>query len=401
MSQSTIEISLMNTKTYTLFASIILLGFLSCKKEKITPPEEENPPVGKIEYLVKAPAEKLPWPQHNPDFDQQEFQLMQDRLFILNNFGQYQSGDAPHETYLHAALDIILANGTPIYAIDSGYVRSNIGGNEFYRSLIIEDKNTPGQAWGYTHINEFKVTPGDFVQQGQLLGVVNFQGLEHIHLSRFHRLGTGSWTSYDSFEEVMPDDFFFFEDKSPPVIETPFLFFEDYSNTLFDNEGITRVNGKVDIVVGMRDVGSQANGTPPGGSGNYGNRLTIRKITYRIKKEDIVLREKASFDFGRLRIPPTTDKADQALLVFKFHGLFYPDGVPNGWNRFISHYIITNVDEQHQEQLPESDQLYWDTKEVDENGQLIFPNGMYTIEVSATDSKGNETVVSDQVEVMN
>lgn len=384
-----------------LWGILFVLGFLACKKEKEPNPDDILEVKEKITYEVSAPTGKLPWPQHAPTFSDREYELMQDKLFILNNFGQYQAGEAPHDTYIHAALDIMLANGTPIYAVDSGFVRANIGGNQFYRSLIVEDKNTAGEAWGYTHIYDFEVEVGDFVQQGQLLGKVNFHGLQHIHLSRFHRIDNGSWQRFDSFEEVQPDDFFFFEDTAPPVIETPFLFFEQFSNNQFKGDGLTKVNGKVDIVVGMRDVGAYANGTVPGNGGNYGNRLTVRKIRYKIKKGDEVIREKESFDFGALRVTPVANEADQAFMIFKYHGIFFPDGVPNGWDRFVSHYIITNVDEQHQVYLPENDEQYWDTAELDENGQAIFPNGTYTIEVTAIDAKGNERTSSDQVVVEN
>lgn len=390
-------------RRYPFYLGLFLLfGILSCKKEKIQSPDNPTPEAGKIAYQVTPPFGKLPWPHHAPSFSQLEYQRLQEQLFILNNFGQYQSGATPGDSYLHAALDIILANGTPVYAVDSGIVRANIGGNQFYRTLIIEDKNQPGEAWGYTHIYDFEVEVGASVQQGQLLGKVNFQGIEHIHLSRFHLKDGESWQNFDSFEEVQLDDFFTFEDESPPVIETPFLYFEQFSNTQFQGEPKAKVNGKVDIVVGMRDVGAYANGTVPGGGGNYGNRLTVRKITYKILRDGVVIREKPSFDFGQLRLSRNGgNKADQALLVFKFHGIIFPEGVPNGWDRFVSHYIVTNVDEQYQTHLPESDQQYWDTEEKDENGTAIFPNGTYTIELTATDAKGNAATVSDQVVVDN
>ena len=78
-------------------------------------------------YLVAPPEGKLPWPQHDPAFTRQQYEQMMSGLFIINNFGLYQGGDTRDSVYFHDGLDIVLPNGTVLYAISSGFVRASIG----------------------------------------------------------------------------------------------------------------------------------------------------------------------------------------------------------------------------------------------------------------------------------
>ncbi len=67
---------------------------------------------------------------------------MMANLFIINNFGQYQGADTKESVYFHDGLDDVLPNGTKIYAVDSGYVKSIDNRIEYYKTIIIG--NTPG-----------------------------------------------------------------------------------------------------------------------------------------------------------------------------------------------------------------------------------------------------------------
>ena len=95
-----------------------------------------------------------------------------------------------------------------------------------------------------------------------------------------------------------------------------------------------------------------------------------------------------------------SERWEQTLTVFK--PLFILDGEGGSFNMFHSHYIITNADENHQGEIKTQDgDLAWNTAKVDALDQAIYPNGLYTIEVTAHDSNGNETIKTDEVFVQN
>ncbi|MEA1909495.1 MAG: M23 family metallopeptidase [Patescibacteria group bacterium] len=82
----------------------------------------------------------------------------------------------------HVALDLNRLNGWGIYASASGVVRTqNTRGG--YGNLIIINH---GDGWStyYAHLSEFRVKPGDYVQQGQLIGIMGSTGRStgpHLH----------------------------------------------------------------------------------------------------------------------------------------------------------------------------------------------------------------------------
>jgi len=152
------------TKVNNSSLIIILLFclFTACTKEEPTPnsPDpvfEQNFP---IEYKATLPAGKLPYPHHNPEYSQEAYDSLVQELFIINNFGLYQCGDAEEDCYFHDGLDFVLPNGTPIFALEAGTVRANIGGNSFFRTLVVEDLDEPSFGWTYTHIYNFSVQAG-------------------------------------------------------------------------------------------------------------------------------------------------------------------------------------------------------------------------------------------------
>ncbi len=82
----------------------------------------------------------------------------------------------------HRAIDLPRTNGWGIYASAPGIVqtRSARGG---YGNLIILNH---GDGWStyYAHLNEYKVQPGQYVEQGQLIGIMGNTGRStgpHLH----------------------------------------------------------------------------------------------------------------------------------------------------------------------------------------------------------------------------
>lgn len=364
----------------------------SCKKIE-NPPVPEPTPQGEITYTASLPEGKLPWPHHRPEIPQSAYENLKSSVFVLNNFGQYQCGDLRSECYFHDALDVMLRNGTPIFAIQAGRVVAELGQEPFYKTLIIADENDPNFGWAYTHI-QIQVDVGQTIQKGQKLGVVSFQGLEHTHLARVRK--DNSWQSFSGFTTLYPNDYFEFNDTYTPIIESPFYYFENDSDWQMDST----LHGKVDIVVGMRDPGEYTANTV-GNLSNYGNRNAVRKVSYKVKNSTTTLIDKVAFDFSKLQFRFSFDNDKYAGIVYKFHGLFYQE-VPNFWNAFLSHYIITNSPGNPQGELDLSYQdLSWDTEELNELGEKIFPNGKYYIEVTAEDALGNTSTNIDSVLVHN
>jgi hypothetical protein len=390
-----IKVSNLSISTLLVFFCVSL--FIQCKKEEpiiqtIDTSFHQDFP---IVYNATLPEGKSPYPHHDPTISQDEYQSLVNDLFIINNYGLYQCGESPDQCYFHDGLDFVLTNGTPIFAIKAGTVRANIGGSAYYRTLVVEDADTPGMAWSYTHVYFFDVSPGEEVEKGQFLGRVNFQGLDHIHLSRTRLKEGGTWRNFEDLINVYPDDYFTFIDEQAPIIKTPFNYFPNLSDAPFTNDTIF---GEVDIVVSMRDIGRYAGGWI--GNGYWGDRLAVRDISYRILKDGVEIFNRKSFDFRKMEFRYNPYRWRETMTVFKHHTVLDPDAGNN--NAFHSHYIITNAKENLQGEInPQDENLAWNTLELDAQGQAKYPNGLYQIEVTAHDSNGNKTVQVDEVYIDN
>lgn len=340
------------------------------------------------DYLTPPPVGKLPWPQHDPAFSKVQYQEMMNNLWVNNNFGQYQGGTDPTDIYLHDGLDSILPNGTKIFAIQSGYVKAIIDCGEYYCTLIIEDENNPGYAWSYTHIYYFQVEVGQFVKQGSPLGQIHFHELEHIHLSRLQRISSEkSWSDFSNHQTLSPDSFFSYQDTQPPIIETPFRYFQNESNTLLNNS----LSGDVDIVVGIRDQGEYAHSKDNG----YGDRLAISRIEYRITGNGLSGTWQNSFDFSKLGVVSFLDgmqrNLEQTSTIYKYYydiPPHNPTSTPD-YNKIFSYYIITNTDNTGSLVKNSS----WHTAGL--------TNGEYTITIRVYDYNRNMREISEVVTLNN
>lgn len=407
------------TPTPPLLGALLALTLVACGDVlDVVPPEEPGPtepgptePAGPPVYQVAPPEGKLPWPHHDPDWDAARYEAMIDEIWVVNNFGLYQGGGDPNTVYLHDALDIGLPNGTPIFAVAAGTVRSNIGGNEFYRTLLIEDADRPGWGWGYTHIYHFTVEPGDPVLPGTPLGRVNFAGLEHIHLSRVRLRPGGTWYNYADLITVQPDTFFVYHDTEPPVFEGAFRYVRNQTDSAFvapSPDGPVTVSGDVDIVVGLRDPGEWARSPEPwAGPIPYGDRNAPNRVEYDIAGDDGIILSAVAFDMSRLELPRGTSpaaRAAQTLTLFQYYEAVEPAPPPVGnYNRKFNYYVITNSDGLDRDRvLDPADRAHaWDTAAVGDDGEPVFPDGEYVVTVRAYDFKGNMASRSEVVRVAN
>lgn len=360
-----------------------------------------------ITYRTPPPAGKLPWPQHAPDWDAARYRAMLDSLFIVNNFGIYQGSVGGAQAYLHSGLDVVLPNGTPIYAVQGGTVVAEIGGGEFYRTLIIEDDGRPGHGWSYTHVNDFRVRPGQRVEQGTLLATVHFQGLEHVHLSRVRLADGGDWTRFQDQYAVYPDSFFVAPDTEAPVFEGRLRFARNGTEEFvpIPAAGPTVVSGEVDIVAGIRDGGEYAHskGAFMGGV-QYGDRNAPARVEYTIRGNGVEVGA-TGVDFSRIAISGTPAQGrPQALVVFHVYENVRPPGPPVGNNnRRFNFYVLTH----HAGSAPAGpldpalNAGAWKTSEVNAAGQPRFPNGDYVVTVRAYDHAGNVSEHGETVRVQN
>jgi hypothetical protein len=309
--------------------------------------------------------------------------------------------------YFHSGLDIMLPNGTPMYAIESGYVKYIHYDLTGYAFIIIGDTpgTEPGNAWSYGHVNNFHHQEGDYVQRGEQIAEIFFKGLEHIHLGKIYS-ETGLWDSNSGYYHINPYPYFIYQDTEPPTIQAPLFYFKNNSDTFFAPDAPTVVYGAVDIVAGIRDGGEYAHYK----SGLYGDRLCVAQLEYEIYSDRTGASYRKSFDFRKLIIKNLSSyNSSQVSTIFKAPWLLEDiavtqDGSLTG-DKFYSFYILTNCPIEGFEDAwrvnPDYSQLSWDTLALDGNGNRLFPNGLYRITVKAIDFAGNSSTVSDEVMVLN
>ncbi|MHC4153938.1 MAG: DNRLRE domain-containing protein [Planctomycetota bacterium] len=363
---------------------------------------EAVPEIPDLTFPYEEPSvEALPWPHQAPDLTPQEIESLNQQIHVVNDFPLYQADEEGWWRYFHGGLDIILDNGTPIYAMKDGWVKV-----VSIDTVVIADTpgDEPSYGWEYTHLGNFQVQVGDFVTNGTLIGQVNFGGWAHIHLNKVFSEGDywGQWRYM-----CMPNGHFSYIDEEPPVIGTPFYFFENNSDTEIGPDGTGNVvlSGQVDIVVPMREQGLYARSNDGGWPGD---RLAVTKIEYEICPADSgagsghVLQ---SFDFNDIKIKSgffdTEYSTELTKVVYKHWTLFEPNRT--SWDKVFSYYIITNCSgQQSPQEINISDRNYcWDTTALDANGQPVFPNGIYDIITTAYDFSGHSSAQTMTVEVDN
>jgi hypothetical protein len=390
----------------------------ACSDPAIGPPQERPDPTdpgpgSPPSYRVEPPDGRLPWPQHDPAWDEARYDSMLAELWVINNFGQYQGAPERSTIYLHSALDLVLPNGTLIRAVAPGRVVAEFGGSEYFRTMIIEDEDRPGYGWGYTHIYYFNVRPGDDVHRGTVLGRVHFHGLPHVHLSRFKLRPGADWGWGGSgLLAIHPDTFFVYADSEPPVFEgRGFRYVRNGTDSAFvaaEPGGVVTVSGDVDIVVGLRDAGEWTRAYLEGwGPEGFGNRHSVTRIEYEIAGPDGVHVSAVAFDLMATLIPAaTSSQVDLTLTLYQhYESVDPPAPSPGHYNARFGFYIITNSDGREPEPgtvLDPSDRAHaWRTGATDEAGQPLFPDGEYVVTVTAYDSRGNASSRSEAVRVEN
>ena len=349
---------------------------------------------------IENQVEQLPWPHQHPMLNSEQIEKLNREVWVINDFPLYQSDKQGEWRYFHGAFDIVLDNGTKIYAIKDGWVKA-INRS----SIFIGDGKgkKPSYGWEYTHLGNHQIKTGDFVNKGTFIGEVSFHGLPHIHLAKVFSEGDywGSWCYV-----CMPNKHFTYIDKEPPIIKTPFFFFKNESNTMIQSNlsGEIILDGDVDIVVGIRDAGFYARSKQNG----FGDRLAVAKVDYEISsvsKEKKTQHQFGSFDFRKINIMKSSKdrkyNTELTKIVYKHWRLFEAKR-PHG-DKFFSYYIITNcLGRTLQTKLTsENRDSCWKTAKLDNKGKRVFPDGEYDIKVTAYDFVGNKSTEIMRVTVIN
>jgi len=356
--------------------------------------------VGSLPDDCAAPT-KLRWPHAAPGLDDEAYQALTDQVFVFNNYGQFQGAEPgrPDRTYLHDGLDLMLPNGTPIYAVEAGLVRSIEGaGTNNGSTVSVESDTTPGAGWAYVHIVP-EVTAGQQVLAGTRVGTVQFDGLDHLHLSRVELTpGSSDWR-FRALRTVNPAGWFALPDDEPPVFRPDIQFFDDATSQPFAPGEPAVVDGDVDIVIGLRDAGQYARGDIGGGA-IFGDRLAVAWIEYEIEGQGRRLRQRA-FDPHHLEIARTSPSVFSQVPPASVMYFPYLEIEPFfNANRTFGYYILTHGTGNPRPQ-PQDRSRAWNTAAVGDDGERLFPDGRYRITVHAADAAGNVAELIDEVEVRN
>ncbi|HEX9636973.1 MAG TPA: M23 family metallopeptidase [Acidobacteriota bacterium] len=351
-----------------------------------------------------ADSARLPWPHEPPGASASEREALRDQVFIINNFGLYQASNLPAESYFHDGLDIVLPKATPIYALADGVVRDRfepaVAG---WRSIAVEDLDQPGFGWIYVHTDGFRHPVGDVVRRGeQIAEIADFDGSEHIHLSRAFVPDGRSWSRLQSHHNRFADDLFELRDVEPPRIQGPLYLFRNQTGELLPaSDGELVATGDVDIVVAIRDGGHYAHSKDPAFPPSAGDRLAPAVVRCEVLNSGGERVAQWTRDLTRMVLRWEESQSaiwapERVMVVFKSHL-----EIPNA--QYNSYFVLTNSDGINAggEVQPTDTAYAWRTAATDLAGERLFPDGRYRIRITAWDSVGNRSSRNQRVLVRN
>jgi murein DD-endopeptidase MepM/ murein hydrolase activator NlpD len=342
--------------------------------EDRAPTGPPQPPPGPALPVTKP----LPWPCPGGEEDQ----------IIFNNYQQAT------DIYIHCGLDFIQPAGTPVMAVDSGYVAAiytNYPDWTTHYFFIVTPKRGGNEGWCYTHLDPrtFTFKEGDYVEQGESLGslvdfsVGNQPGVSHLHLHyvRFSRDASGKVNVHSLLDPLY---FFDWKDTEPPVFQPLRFVTEDMAEQFpADAAGVVTVSGRVDVLAAVTDSAY------PGHMGNLGVPVVMLSISDgKHTMQELVVDHRG--DVGdETQVKPLYLSYDQKKVFLD------PDSFPR-----YQMLRVTKTDGDGRIE-PRDGTECWNTAERDQRGKPLWPNGQYSVNVYAWDIAGNRAVVGAVVRVRN
>ncbi len=340
--------------------------------EELAPSGPPAPPPGPA-CPVSTP---LPWPFAG-DYKAQNIRF---------NY-QYCAGD-----YIHIALDFLQPAGTPVTAVDSGYVAEIVSEpSHRYDHFTITTRRDGNRGWSYEHVDSrtFTFRQGDFVERGQVLGkIAEFaingrRGGDHLHLCyvSFARDASGRGNAHSLLDPLYC---FEWKDTEAPTL-APLLFVPDGGTEPLeaDPQGVVTVHGRVDILAAIADVAYR------GQSAVFGVPVVMLSIsdgTHTMQR--LVLDHRG--DVGDWKqTTPLYLSLSEARRLFTIGGAGY-------WQALR----VTKTDGDGKI-TPQDATKCWDTMERDLTGKPLWPDGVYSVNVYAWDIAGNRGVAGAKVQVRN
>lgn len=323
-------------------------------------------------------SEPLPWPFPG-DYKAQN---------IFNNYQQ------PTDRYVHAALDFLHPAGTPVTAVDSGYVAlidTNYPQWDTHYLFIITPEKGGNRGWCYTHLDPktLTFTVGDYIEKGRLLGsLVDFSvggrpGAAHLHL-HYVEFSSPQPGRIDLRSLIDPLYYFDWHDTEPPEVRLErFAWIGSGQAFPADDDGVIRVNGKVDIFAAIADAAY------PGHVGNLGVPVVMLSIRGQGQSiEKLVLDHRGPIEKNRLTKPLYLTHDEKKEFIN-----------PGSFPRYqVLRVSRTDGDGQIS---PLDRNQCWDTAARDRAGNPLWPDGEYTVTVCAWDIAGNLGFDEQTVRVRN
>lgn len=299
---------------------------------------------------------------------------------IGNSYGEFQFyGGIP---YMHPGIDILAPAGTPVYAVESGYVKAVLTTSaDLHWRVAIGDSAGAAECdgWLYAHLDEYNilVNEGEYVEAGQLIGYLvewPVADFHHLHFVKIRHTGI-TWDSDWQFVGNPLDELDPVTDSDAPVIENAygtqkFAFSRNQSGAYFAlGEDLS---GDVDIICKTWDY-----------INHYSWQLAPHQIEFKIEGDSSLPWQNSICFTGPL------DWDNHVDIVYRDDAVCDTRG---DYDFRDFYFYLTNTDGDSVIETSDADYA-WNTGN--------FHNGEYNVYVRVSDRAGNQTVDSQTVTVAN